>query len=149
VASVADGSRWWLATGRHGGGGGARAAAQAAALRSDALGQRGVATSYRGARTQGRSDTGCLYGAAQQQCHPGRPIRVRRVAAWPMTRGLACQRILNIRKNSKIFSPHKKNRYKVRNTLGKLMEVGNLIWNTFHDYNFLRFSTNFELFQTF
>jgi hypothetical protein len=29
------------------------------------------------------------------------------------------------------------------------MEVGNPIWNTFHDYNFHRFSTNFELFQIF
>jgi hypothetical protein len=52
-------------------------------------------------------------------------------------------------KNSKNSSPHKKNRYKVRKNLGKLTEVGNLIWNTFHDYNFLRFSTNFELFQRF
>jgi hypothetical protein len=52
-------------------------------------------------------------------------------------------------KNSKISSPHKKNRYKVRKNLEKLMEVGNPIWNTFHDYNFLRFSTNFELFERF
>jgi hypothetical protein len=52
-------------------------------------------------------------------------------------------------KNSKISSPHEKNRYKVRKNLGKFMELGNLIWNTFHDYNFLRFSTNFELFQRF
>jgi hypothetical protein len=52
-------------------------------------------------------------------------------------------------KNSKISSPHKKNRYKVRKNLAKLMEVGNPIWNTFHDYNFLRFSTNVELFQRF
>jgi hypothetical protein len=41
------------ATGRHGGGGGARAVARAAATRSDALGQRGVVASDRGARTRG------------------------------------------------------------------------------------------------
>jgi hypothetical protein len=52
-------------------------------------------------------------------------------------------------KNLKISSPHKKNRYKVRKNLKKLMVVVNPIWNTFHDYNFLRFSTNFELFQRF
>jgi hypothetical protein len=49
----------------------------------------------------GRSDTGCLYGAAQQQCHPGQPIRVWRVAAWPLTGGPTCQRISNIRKTRK------------------------------------------------
>jgi hypothetical protein len=42
-----------------------------------------------------------------------------------------------------------KNRYKVRKNMGKFMEVGNTIWNNFHDYNFLKFSTNFELFQRF
>jgi hypothetical protein len=47
-----------------------------------------------------------------------------------------------------LFS-HKKNRYKVRKNLEKIKEVGNPIWNTFCDYNFLRFSTNFELFQRF
>jgi hypothetical protein len=52
-------------------------------------------------------------------------------------------------KNSKNSSPHKKNRYKVRKNLGKLMEVGNPIWRNFCDYNFLRFSTDFELFQRF
>jgi hypothetical protein len=52
-------------------------------------------------------------------------------------------------KNSKISSPRKKNRYKVRKNLGKLMEVRNPIWNTFRDYNFLRVSMNFELFQRF
>jgi hypothetical protein len=40
-----------------------------------------------------------------------------------------------------------KNRYKVRKNMEKFMKVGNPIWNTFQDYNFLRFSTNFELFQ--
>jgi hypothetical protein len=45
--------------------------------------------------------------------------------------------------------PHKKNRYKVRKNLEKIKEVGNPIWNTFCDYNFLTFSTNFELFQRF
>jgi hypothetical protein len=45
--------------------------------------------------------------------------------------------------------PHKKNRYKVRKNLKQTKEVGNPIWNTFCDYNFLRFSMNFELFQRF
>jgi hypothetical protein len=49
----------------------------------------------------GRSDTGRLYGAARQQCRPGQPIRVRRVAAWPLTGGPTCQRISNIGKTRK------------------------------------------------
>jgi hypothetical protein len=56
--AVGFGSGWQPAasvTWRRGGVGGARAAAQAAALRSDAPGQRGVAASDRGARTRGRS----------------------------------------------------------------------------------------------
>jgi hypothetical protein len=47
------------------------------------------------------------------------------------------------------FLPHKKNRYKVRKNLGKLMEVGNHIWNTFHYRNFFQIFTDFELFQEF
>jgi hypothetical protein len=43
--------------------------------------------------------------------------------------------------------PHKKNRYKVRKNLRKIMEVGNRIWSNYCDYNSLRFSTDFELFQ--
>jgi hypothetical protein len=101
----------------------------------------------------GRSDTAgrtrCLYGAARQQRRPGQPIRVRRVAAWPLTGGLHMSGIFQFQKTSNITFPHKKNRYKVRKILIKFMEVGNPIWNTFHDYNFLRFSTNFELFQRF
>jgi hypothetical protein len=45
--------------------------------------------------------------------------------------------------------PHKKNRYKVRKNLEKIKEVENRIWSNFCDYNFLRFSTDFELFQRF
>jgi hypothetical protein len=56
--------------------------------------------------------------------------------------------IFKFQKNSKILFCTK-NRYKVRKNLGKFMEVGNPIWNTFCDYIFLRFSTNFELFQRF
>jgi hypothetical protein len=45
--------------------------------------------------------------------------------------------------------PHKKNRYKVMKNLEKIMELGNPIWSNFCDYNFLKFSTNFELLQRF
>jgi hypothetical protein len=45
--------------------------------------------------------------------------------------------------------PDKKNRYKVRKNLEKIKEVGNPIWSNFCDYNFLRFYTDFELFQIF
>jgi hypothetical protein len=56
--AVGFGSGWQpavSATWRRGGGGGARAVARAAVLRSDALRQRGVVASNRGARTRGRS----------------------------------------------------------------------------------------------
>jgi hypothetical protein len=45
--------------------------------------------------------------------------------------------------------PHMKNRYKVRKNLEKIKEVGNPIWSNFCDYIFLRFFTDFELFQRF
>jgi hypothetical protein len=38
-----------------------------------------------------------------------------------------------ISENRKITFPHKKNRYKVSKNLRKIMEVGNEIWNTFHN----------------
>jgi hypothetical protein len=53
------------------------------------------------------------------------------------------------RKNPKISSLHRKNRYKVRKNLGKFMEVGNPIWNTFQYCNFFQIFTYFELFQRF
>jgi hypothetical protein len=55
------------ATWRRGGGGGAHAVVWAAALRSDALGQRGVAASDRGVRTRGRS-AGRTRGAFMAWC---------------------------------------------------------------------------------
>jgi hypothetical protein len=42
-----------------------------------------------------------------------------------------------------------KNRYKMGKTLEKFMDVGNLIYNTFHYYNFFQISTDFEIFKTF
>jgi hypothetical protein len=54
-----------------------------------------------------------------------------------------------ISEKPKNFLPHKKNRYKVRKNLGKLMDVGNPIWNTFHYCNFFQIFTGFELFQEF
>jgi hypothetical protein len=140
--------------GRHGGGEGARAAARAAALRSDALGQRDVAASDRGARTRGRSDTG-PGGHGAPLWHGATAVPPRAANPGVASCGLAADMRphmsanLKYQKNSKISSPHKKNRYKVRKNLRKLMEVGNPIWNTFHDYNFFRFSMNFELFQRF
>jgi hypothetical protein len=53
------------------------------------------------------------------------------------------------RKNPKISSLHRKNRCKVRKNLGKIMEVGNPIWNTFQYCNFFLIFTHFELFQRF
>jgi hypothetical protein len=80
-------------------------------LRRGAPDSSGVAASDRGALGPGpvghgqrREDTGRLYGVARQQCRPGQPIRVRRVAAWPLTGGPTCQRISNIRKTQK-FPP--------------------------------------------
>jgi hypothetical protein len=118
-------------------------AARAAALRSDALGQRGVAASDKGVRTRGafmvRRDSSAALGG-QSGC-----------GAWRLAADMRPHMSANFKyqKNSKISSRHKKNRYKVRKNLEKLMVVGNPIWNSFHDYNFLRFSPNFELFQRF
>jgi hypothetical protein len=103
----------------------------------------------RGARTRGRSDTGRLYGAGVIAVPP------RAANPGKARGGLAADRRPHMsvnfkyQKNSKNSSPHKKNRYKVRKNLGKLMEVGNPIWRNFCDYNFLRFSTDFELSQRF
>jgi hypothetical protein len=52
------------------------------------------------------------------------------------------------RKLKNIF-PHKKNRYKERKNLRKIMEVGNPIWSNLCYYNSLRFSMDFEIFQRF
>jgi hypothetical protein len=41
--------------------------------------------------------------------------------------------IFQFQKTSQITFPHKKNRYKVRKNLRKFMEVGNEIWNIFHN----------------
>jgi hypothetical protein len=98
---------------------------------------------------RGRSDTGRLYGAARQQCRPGRPIRVRRMAAWPLTGGPHMSANFKYQKNLKISSLTRKIRYKVRKNLEKLMGVGNPIWNTFQYYNFFQIFTDFELFQRF
>jgi hypothetical protein len=76
---------------------------------------------------RGRSDTERLYGATRQQCHPGQPIRVWRVAAWPLTGGPHMSANFKYQKNPKISSLTRKIRYKVRKNLGKFMEVGNPI----------------------
>jgi hypothetical protein len=44
---------------------------------------------------------------------------------------------------------HGKNRLAMRKHLGKFIEVGNPIWNTFCYCNFFPFSTDFELIQRF
>jgi hypothetical protein len=69
-------------------------------------------------------------------------------ALAPLTRGPLTSRFQIFRKLKNPF-PHKKNRYKVRKNLGKFKEVGNPIWSNICDYNFLRFSTDFKLFQRF
>jgi hypothetical protein len=86
-------------------------------------------------------------GAARQQCRPGQPIRVRRMAAWPLTGGPHMSANFKYQKNLKISSLARKIRYKVRKNLEKLMGVGNPIWNTFQYYNFFQIFTDFELFQ--
>jgi hypothetical protein len=94
------------------------------------------------------ADTGHLYSTANSSAAPGSQSRCARGGlAADMRPHMSTN--FKYQKNSKISSPHKKNRYKVRKNLENLMEVGNPIWNTFHDYNFLRFSMNFELFQRF
>jgi hypothetical protein len=57
--------------------------------------------------------------------------------------------VSKLSKKLKNLFPHKKNRYKVRKNHEKIKEVGNPIWSNFCDYNSLRFSTDFELFQRF
>jgi hypothetical protein len=39
----------------------------------------------------------------------------------------------------------RKNRWAMRKNLGKFVEVGNSIWNTFHYWNFFQVTTDFEL----
>jgi hypothetical protein len=51
----------------------------------------------------------------------------------PLTVGPHMSAIFQFQKTSKITFPHKKNRYNVRKNLRKIMEVGNDIWNTFHN----------------
>jgi hypothetical protein len=68
-------------------------------------------------------------------------------ASEPLTREPHTSVVSNFQKSLKIFFHTRKNRYMVRKNLEKIKELGNPIWNTFCDYNFLRFSTNFELFQ--
>jgi hypothetical protein len=74
------------------------------------------------------------------------PVLARHLATKSPTGGPHASVIFKFQKNSKIAFRSKKNRYKVRKNMGKFMKVGNPIWNTFYDYNFLRFSMNFELF---
>jgi hypothetical protein len=50
-----------------------------------------------------------------------------------LTDGSLVSAIFQFQKTSKITFPHNKNRYKVRKNLGKFMEVGDEIWNTFHN----------------
>jgi hypothetical protein len=114
------------ATWRRGGGGGARAAARAAALRSDSGAWR--------LRTEARG-----HGAGRPVGH-GAPLW-RGVTAVPPRAanlgaargGLATDRRPHMsanfkyRKNLKIFSLHRKDRYNVRKNLEKFMEVGNPI----------------------
>jgi hypothetical protein len=71
------------------------------------------------------------------------------VVAWPLTGGPHMSANFKYQKNLKISSLTRKIRYKVRKNLGKLMEVGNPIWNTFQYCNFFQIFTDFELFQRF
>jgi hypothetical protein len=129
--------------GRGGGGFGPRRGGRAGAGAAEAGGTGPVGRSDTAGRTR------CLYGAARQQCRPGQPIRVRRVAAWPLTGGPHMSGIFQFQKTSPIAFPHKKNRYKVRKILIKFMEVGNPIWNTSHYCNFFQIFMDFELFKRF
>jgi hypothetical protein len=96
--------------------------ARAATLRSDALGQRGVAA----------SDMGPV-GHGAPLWHGVTAVLPRAANLGAARGGLAADMRPHMsanfkyQKNSKISSPHKKNRYKVRKNLGKLMEVGNPI----------------------
>jgi hypothetical protein len=121
--AVGFGSGWQQAasaTWRCGGGGGACAAARAAVLRSDALEQRGVAASDRGARTRGRSA-----GQTRASLWCGATAVPPRAANPGAARGgLATDRRpphvseFQISEKPENFLPHKKNRYKVRKNLG-------------------------------
>jgi hypothetical protein len=71
------------------------------------------------------------------------------VAAWPLTGGPHMSANFKYQKNPKISSLTRKFRYMVRKNLGKLMEVGNPIWNTFQYYNSFQIFMDFELFQRF
>jgi hypothetical protein len=77
------------------------------------------------------------------------PVEARHLATESPTGGPHASVIFKFQKKLKNPFLLQKIRYKVRKNMGKFMEVGNPIWNNFHDYNFLRFSTNFELFQRF
>jgi hypothetical protein len=94
-------------------------------------------------RTRGKRSRGSAPGG---RCHPtsgpGTGLRATNQRA-PHVRGF------QISGKLKNTFPHKKNRYKVRKNLRKIMEVGNPIWRNFCDYNSLRFSMDFELFQRF
>jgi CelD/BcsL family acetyltransferase involved in cellulose biosynthesis len=57
--------------------------------------------------------------------------------------------IFQFPKTSKIPFLRKKNRYKVRKNLRKIMEVGNEIWNTFHNRHFFQIFMDFELIKRF
>jgi hypothetical protein len=102
---------------------------------------RGAALTVR--RTRGERSRGSAPGG---RCHltsgPGTGLRATNQRA-PHVRGF------QISGKLKNTFPHKKNRYKVRKNLRKIMEVGNPIWRNFCDYNSLRFSMDFELFQRF
>jgi hypothetical protein len=94
-------------------------------------------------RTRGERGCGSTPGG---RCHPtsgpGTGLRATDQRA-PHVRGF------QISGKLKNLFPHRKNRYKVRKNLRKIMEVGNKIWSNFCDYNSLRFFTDFEIFQRF
>jgi hypothetical protein len=125
------------ATGRHGGGGGAHAAARERRRESteeaevlvrrrgsgDTLGQWGVASSDRGARTRAGRPVG--HGASLWRGATEVPPRAANPGA--PRGGLATDRRpphvseFQISEKPEDFLPHKKNRYKVRKNLGKLI----------------------------
>jgi hypothetical protein len=82
----------------------------------------------------GRGRSSAPGGRRHPTSGPGTGLRAPHVSGFQFSEKL------------KNLFPHKKNRYKVRKNLEKIKEVVNTIWNTFCDYNFLRFFTNFELF---
>jgi hypothetical protein len=91
-------------------------------------------------------------GTASAACAPGgrrRPTGGPGTEETPLTGGPHVSAIFQFQKTSKITFPHKKNRYKVRENLRKFMEVGNDIWNTFHNLHFFQIFTDFELIKRF